>query len=77
MNLYLISQTDNTDYDSYDEAVVAAESLHNAGLIHPSGGKSWDAYTWCYDPQDVNVEYIGVAKDNTKAGVICASFNAG
>ena len=37
MNLYLISQTINDDYDSWDSAVVAAESAGAAREIHPDG----------------------------------------
>ena len=37
MNLYLISQTQNQTYDTYDSAVVAAESEDHARAIHPSG----------------------------------------
>ena len=29
------------------------------------------------DPKNVTVELVGTAKPGTKAGVICASFNAG
>ena len=36
MKLYLISQTANHDYDSFDSAVVAAENEANAREIHPS-----------------------------------------
>lgn len=36
MNLYLISQTINEGYDTYDSAVVAAESEDEARKIHPS-----------------------------------------
>ena len=37
MNLYLISQTKYDDYDTYDSAVVAAESEDDARKIHPNG----------------------------------------
>lgn len=37
MNLYLISQNDNRGYDTYDSAVVAAESEAQARAIHPNG----------------------------------------
>ena len=37
MNLYLISQDINTGYDTYDSAIVAAESEQAAREIHPSG----------------------------------------
>lgn len=36
MNLYLISQDINSGYDTYDSAVVAAESEKDAREIHPS-----------------------------------------
>jgi len=35
VNLYLVSQTVNDGYDTYDSAVVAAESEADARLIHP------------------------------------------
>ena len=36
MKLYLISQDVNDGYDTYDSAVVAAESEEDARSIHPS-----------------------------------------
>ena len=81
MNLYLISQSVNTGYDTYSDAVVAAESEEQARNIHPDGTpESKDDYfrrsTWA-PVKDVQVELIGIAKDGTKVGVICASFHAG
>lgn len=35
MNLYRISQEENQKYDTYDSAVVAADSSDIAKLIHP------------------------------------------
>ena len=35
MNLYLISQNRNNGYDTYDSAVVAAESEEKARMIRP------------------------------------------
>jgi len=37
MNLYLISQDLNNNYDTYDSAVVAAKSEDDARKIHPTG----------------------------------------
>jgi hypothetical protein len=79
MNLYLIYQTKNTDYDTYDSAVVAAENPLSAQATHPSGreGEFNDYnHTWC-NIQDVKVELLGKAKKGTKAGIIVVSFNAG
>jgi hypothetical protein len=36
MNLYLITQQENRDYDTYDSAVVAAKSEQDARSINPS-----------------------------------------
>ena len=75
MNLYLISQDENGWYDTYDSAVVAAETVEAAREIEPSKGAfrngSWAA------PEKVMVSFIGVAVDGTRSGVILASFNAG
>lgn len=79
MKLWFISQTKNNDYDTYDSAVVAAESEADAKMIHPSNGRdirTENFPTWVSDPADVQCEYIGEAKDGTQKGVICASFNA-
>ena len=81
MKLYLIWQTDNSGYDTFDSAVVAAESPKIAKNINPFNGSliDWDKppYSWCKYVDEVYVEYIGKAKRGIKQGVICASFNAG
>lgn len=79
MNLYRIEQDTNHDYDTYDSAVVAAESEEAARNIHPGGRWPEAGYSnldWT-DPVNVRVTFIGTAKEGTEAGVICASFNAG
>ncbi len=58
MNLYLISQNVNNDYDTYSDAVVAAWSEYEAKCIHPRGDYLWDAETeqwYCarYNPDGV------------------------
>lgn len=68
MNLYLISQTENNGYDSYDSAVVVAESEEAARKIHPAQSlvegaewwlDRWSKHTWCESPAQVKVEYLG------------------
>ena len=79
MNLYKISQTVNNHWDTYDSAIVAAESKEIARSIHPShckGLQEWNNYGWCAK-EDVKVKLIGTAIKGTKTGVILASFNAG
>jgi len=87
MNLYLISQRSNNDYDTYSDAVVAAETAEDARVMYPRDGKSIlrnppDAARccgghWVTDPKLVKVKLIGVAKLGTKRRVICASYHAG
>ena len=93
MFLYLISQDFNNDYDTYDSAVVCADTEDEARMIHPDekdgtrrivsldGCDDWDGEdeensSWCA-AKDVQVQIIGIASNNLKRGVICASFNAG
>lgn len=82
MNLYLLSQDVNDDYDTYDSVVVAAPSEAEARFIHPAPyKKNWNGLgeeydTWCH-AADVRVTLIGVALESQEAGVILASFNAG
>ena len=80
MNIYLISQEINNDYDTYDSAVVTAKTAAKAKQIHPGGKREineWDRYgSWAYEPAQVKAKLIGVSKQ-TKEGIILASFNAG
>lgn len=84
MNLYLISQDENDDYDTYDSAVVAAKDEHSARLTNPDIGKHdpvWDGtvdgrYTAWTNAGNVSVKLIGVSNSDV-AGIICSSFNAG
>ena len=41
MNIYLISQSENCDYDTYDSAVVIAEDEYSARTTHPSEYYKW------------------------------------
>jgi hypothetical protein len=93
VNLYLISQSENNDYDTYDSAVVAAESKEDAVLVNPgTGNYAWDGEGWIFiredgttcqmgddwtPPKNVTAELIGVANEGTGRGSICSSFNAG
>ena len=78
MKLFMISQSANTKYDTYDSAIVAAKSEDEARMIVP-GGCAWDfPYSgWCTGPDQVTVTLIGTAIKGTKEGMILGSFNAG
>jgi hypothetical protein len=79
MKLWVICQDVNNGYDTYDSAVVAAESEEEARNILP-GGNTWaDARRyggWASKPSEVIVEYLGET-DRKNSGVILSSFNAG
>lgn len=79
MNLYLISQSENDDYDTYDSVVVAAATEDAARQINPDGKDRWGyKYSgWCKSPDAVSVKLLGIAASDIQPGVILASFNAG
>jgi len=82
MNLYLISQNINNDYDTYDSAVVVAESMEEARNTHPNedhepNNEFYDYHDWV-EPSEaykIKVELIGTT--DKEKGVILASFRAG
>lgn len=85
MKLWLLSQTKNEQFDTYDKAVVAAETESEARFIHPDeysvtppGDDATDeAYgTWTC-AENVNVKFLGEAAPGTSKGVILASYNGG
>lgn len=79
MKLWVISQGVNNGYDTYDSAVVAAESEEEARNTLPSGGTWQEAVRygeWASKPSEVNVEYLGET-DREIRGIVISSFNAG
>ncbi len=84
MNLWKISQTVNNNRDTYDSAVVAADTEEEAKRIHPLNGKDIGigkeriySDVWVTNPNYVQCVFLGTAKQDTLKGVIVASFNAG
>jgi hypothetical protein len=84
MKLFLISQTQNAAYDTYDAAVVAAPDENAAKHMYPYNGEIMTPETWkqgysdwCNDPSHVSVRFLGEASCYVEQGVVCASFNAG
>ncbi len=76
MNLYLISQTENEDYDTYDSAVVCAETAAEAKVIHPGDDEEYNLtdinnykFSWAH-PDDEHVKLIGIADKNISKGVV-------
>lgn len=83
MKLFLISQDENKDYDTYDSAVVCAPDADAARLMDPGGVNGAPAdfgsrySSWCSSADKVAVQLIGDAAPGLPVGVVCASFNAG
>lgn len=90
MNLYTIYQDTNNGYDTYDTALVAAETEEEAKRIDPSDCHVWsdEEESWIYEGRvdnhdswvtvdKVSAEYMGKAKDDLRSGLIFSSFNAG
>jgi hypothetical protein len=78
MKLWLLSQNMNTGWDTYDSAVVAAETAEAAKRFDPGGYLiEDDGCCWAGTLEDIEVKFLGEAAPGVKAGVICASFNAG
>lgn len=84
MNLYHIKRATDGDYDTYDSAVVAAESAEDAATIHPSREHTAPVPDNDDDPPSdwvsrskVIVTILGRAARGTARGSVCASFNAG
>lgn len=82
MNIYKLTQSVNTDYDTYNGAIVVAATEDDARLIRPDGAawpeKSPFYDTWVrYEQIDcIQVVLIGRATAGWKAGsVVLASFN--
>ena len=80
MKLYLIHRKDRDSggWDTYSEAVVCANSADEARTMHPcdGDGRYRDDSEWI-SAKDVQVKYLGEAKEGSCAKVVCASFNAG
>lgn len=78
MNLYLVSQNQNNDYDTYDSFVIAADTANEAQATHPGNKENWgEKYdTWCISPEFAKVKLIGKAAKGI-SGIICSSFNPG
>lgn len=88
MNIYLLSQEVNNNYDTFDAVVVAAASEEKARLITPYKNHRWQTEDeirffgpkhglWANTPDKVKVRFLGVANEDIEEGVILSSFNAG
>lgn len=79
MNLYLLTQSTNRDYDTYDSCVVCAPDADTARTIQPNDRPpcKWPVRSSWAPAEDVKVTLIGVADPSVKPGSVLASYNAG
>lgn len=79
MKLWLLTQSDNSGYDTYDSCIVAAKTEEEARDIHPGGEVGWkyQRNSWAKSPDTVKVELLGTARKGTEVGMILSSYRAG
>lgn len=89
MKLWFISQDENSRYNTFSDAVVAAETKEEARATHPGGSvetpgslaNDWNGRkeygSWVNSPNRVHAKLIGEAVPGTEPGVICYSYHAG
>ena len=74
MHLYLLEQTVNNTWETYNSCIVCATSEAAARLISPGSLSGSD---WC-NPDEVVVTRIGKAAEHIlPETVVLASYNAG
>jgi len=81
MNIYLLTQDINNDYDTYDAVVVSAESEEEARLMHPHGFDITKASahddSWVKPDQIDRIKVTLIGVSCMRKCVILSSFNAG
>ena len=86
MYIYKLINPSPVAYDTYDSAIVVANSAMEAIGLHPNGeGQAVDEWVgsrftldeWV-EPEKVLLKQVGVYNgDEVSAFVLCASYNAG
>lgn len=77
MNIYLVSQSVNNSYDTYDSMVVIAVTEERTKelttITHPHSNPwgGWAKY------EDLICELVGIALEGAEEKIILESFNAG
>ncbi len=86
MKIFLLTQSVNNDYDTYDSCIIIAENKNDAKIIscekleYGDRIEKTDRYSsWVGKDKidSINIEYIGEAKEGSEQEVVCSSFNAG
>jgi hypothetical protein len=93
MNLYLVSQDINNDYDTYDAFIAASESEFDASRVSPDDYYIWsdehNSWMFTYSSSELKpckneswvlpsqVKVRLIGTTDLPAGVVLSSFNAG
>lgn len=83
LKLYLLEQSVNQEYDTYDSIVVIAENEDKARMISPHGiflnSEEYRSWGWVSlrDADKIKITYLGDAKPGSTESVVITSFNAG
>jgi len=80
MNIYLLKQDLITGKDTYNSAIVIADTIEEAKSIHPANYTDknyWCEYTWPSRDQldHIKVIQLGIAYAHLKKGVVLSSLN--
>lgn len=79
--LYLVTRTDEIDYDQFSALVVCARDEYYAREIDPCnyviGDYAVGPNSWTTMLSSLDVTYLGVAEESLEYGIVLGSFNAG
>lgn len=75
MNIYLITRTDDVDYDQPAAVVVVARSYAEARQVARTAKYSPSPRVW--DAANATLKLIGTALDDQPAGIILTDFLRG
>jgi len=64
MKLFLITQSANNDYDTYDSAVVACETEEDAQYTHPDYHFKWVDGEWVFQINNGKTDKLGQEVSN-------------
>ena len=78
MKLYILTNTSAEIYCVYEYILVVSDSEENARLILPITDEyEYRENSWC-KPEELEVEYIGIADTKYKNGdIVCFSYYEG
>jgi hypothetical protein len=75
MRIYLLTQAENHNFDTFNSAVVVADSCEDARAVLVED-RRFTHGTWCEIGKESCYE-IGIANEGEIRGIVCASYRAG